>query len=506
MTGFGDATLDELLRRSVAAHPDRVALRDGERCWTYTELDAAVTAVADHLLGAGLAPGELVAVDVPRAAGSVLAILGVLRARGAYLPVDPAYPQARRAHLVESSRVRLELAVDASGCAQVRRLRDGEPAQVPPGTAYVIYTSGSTGQPKGVAVTHRNVTSLLGAACGRFGFGPDDVWPSFHSYSFDVSVWEVWACLLHGGSLVVVPDDVARDPYRLAALLERERATVLNQVPTVFGALVKAALRTRPDLSALRYVILAGEAVRMTVLAEWRRHGLAPDARLINMYGITETTVHSTFADVTDLPAGTGGATFVGRALPHLRARLVDADLREVAPGEPGEILLAGAGVAPGYLHRPDLTAARFVTLDGDVWYRSGDLAYATDEGLWYVGRNDDQVKIRGFRIELGEIEAAARALPGVEDCIVVAPVGGSGQRSLVGFYTGPGPDGPDPARALLHQLAATLPAHLVPATMISTTALPRTASGKADRRRMEDVWLGRADATAPTVTAWSHA
>ncbi|GAA2357074.1 amino acid adenylation domain-containing protein [Catellatospora methionotrophica] len=494
---MSEVTLDQWLRRRVAEHPDRVALREGDRAWTYAALDAHIEQVAAALRASGLTPGELVAVDVPRAAGSVAAILGVLRAGGAYLPVDPAYPATRRAHLLDSSRARLHLACTTGDdtAATVRRLHDGEPAELPPGTAYVIYTSGSTGAPKGVAVTHGNVISLLHAAAQRFTFGPDEVWPSFHSYSFDVSVWEIWACLLHGGCLVVVDEQTARDPYRLAALLEQERVTVLNQVPTVFGALVKAALRSRPDLSSLRYVVLAGEAVRMSVLAQWRRGELAPGARLINMYGITETTVHSTFADVTDLPAGTGGATLVGHPMAHLRARLVDTDLREVPFGEPGEILLAGAGVAAGYLHRPELTAQRFLTLDGQTWYRSGDLAYASADGLWYIGRNDDQVKIRGFRIELGEVEAALRAAPGVDDCIVVAPANSSGQRSLVGFYTGPGPDGGEPGRALVSHLARHLPAHLVPATVVPAAQLPRTPSGKADRRRMEDIWLGRATA-----------
>jgi amino acid adenylation domain-containing protein len=495
------ARLDDLFRCQAGLTPDAVALADGAERWTYAQLDAIADQIAAALAHDGLVPGDLVALRADRRAGTPAAIIGLMRAGAAYLPIHSDDPAERRERILRDSAARAVVSCDLTPrlALDLRRLAGGADQPPPPsGAAYVIYTSGSTGPPKGVVVTHGNVISLLAAAGPLFGFGPDDVWPAFHSFSFDVSVWEMWSCLLHGGRLVIVPEPVATDPYQYGGFLAQTRATVLNQVPTAFGALTKAVVRTRRRLPDIRYVILAGEAIQPPVLRAWRACGAAPQARLINMYGITETTVHSTFADIggaCDCGEGRKGSTFIGRALPHLRIRVVDGNLRDVASGDTGEILIAGAGVAAGYLNRPALTAERFLRGIGDdpdqVWYRSGDLAFGEPDGLWYVGRNDHQVKIRGFRVELGEVEAALRSLPDIDECAVVAPAGQAGQRQLVAFFASSRGDA-EHCGQIRQALAGRLPPYMIPAGLTRLPALPHTPSGKIDRRRLEDHWLGR--------------
>ena len=496
-----EARLDDLFMRQAQRTPDAIALEDGADRWTYGQVDALADDIARRLANNGVNPGGLVALDVDRRAATPVAIIGIMRVGAAYLPVNPDDPPERRRQILRDSN-----ACAVVNCALTPRLamdiqlleQQPERSSPPAATAYVIYTSGSTGPPKGVMVAHSNVISLLAGAGPLFGFGPGDAWPAFHAYSFDVSVWEMWACLLHGGRLVIVPDAVARDPYQFVSFLTRTRASVINQVPTAFAALTRAVVHSRPELPCLRYVILAGEAIQPSALKAWKMCGTAPEARLINMYGITETTVHSTFADVSDVAhygAGRQGSTFIGRALPHLRIKVVDEHLRDVAAGQTGEILIAGSGVALGYLNRPELTAARFVRgAEADqeqIWYRSGDLAFAGPDGLWYVGRNDHQVKIRGFRVELGEVEAVVRGVPEIDECAVIAPTGAVGRRSLVAFFTS-SHDGPDYADVVRRALAEQLPSYMVPASLLRLPAMPHTSSGKIDRRRLEDHWLGR--------------
>jgi amino acid adenylation domain-containing protein/non-ribosomal peptide synthase protein (TIGR01720 family) len=361
--------------------------------------------------------------------------------------------------------------------------------------AYVIYTSGSTGAPKGVVVTHRNVTRLFAATSDRFDFGPDDTWTLFHSYAFDFSVWELWGALLHGGRLVIVPQATARSPWDFLDLLVSERVTVLNQTPSAFTQLAEAEA-DRPDLGdrlALRYVIFGGEALEPWRLTSWyARH--ADDApRLVNMYGITETTVHVTHTPVgAYAPAATGSV--IGSPLPDLRVRVLDAALRPVPPGIPGEMYVAGAGVALGYLNRAALTAARFVAdpsgPPGSRMYRSGDLARrAADGTLEYLGRADRQVQVRGFRIEPGEIEAALTALPGVTDAAVLLVEHAPGDRRLTACLVADD----TAARTAPEQAARLLPPHMVPAAWVTVDALPLTVNGKLDERKLRALRSGSA-------------
>ncbi|MEP7308958.1 MAG: amino acid adenylation domain-containing protein [Acidobacteriota bacterium] len=502
--------LDERFARQAAATPNRVAVSAEDAQLTYAELDARANRLASFLrrtLGAG--PETRVGLFFERSADLIVAILGVLKTGAAYVPVDPASPADRVAFITEDAgviavltqtRVAARLPVLA---VPVRVLdEDAALAAEPPiasatagpttTAAYVIYTSGSTGRPKGVIVQHDHVQRLFDATAGWFAFGPDDVWTLFHSYGFDFSVWEIWGALLHGGRLVVVPYLVSRSPEAFHALLARERVTVLNQTPSAFVQLVAADARAVGVPLALRWVIFGGEALDLETLRPWfaRRGDARP--RLVNMYGITETTVHVTFRPITSADLERGVGSVIGEAIPDLVVYLCDADMRLVPPGVPGEIYVGGAGVARGYLGRPGLTADRFVPdafsgEPGARLYRSGDRArWRSDGDLEYLGRLDDQVKIRGFRIELGEIESSLAACEGVMAAVVVARREADADPRLVAYVVLR--EQGAPTRADLRRwLQQRLPDYMVPAMIVPIPVLPLTAHGKVDRRALPE-------------------
>jgi nonribosomal peptide synthetase DhbF len=480
-----DAAAGTLVRRfadQVVATPDAVAVVDGDRRLSYRDLAAAAQEVRRQLAGAGVPPGTLVGLRMPRCAEVVAAILGILAHGGAYVPVDPAYPRSRQEYIIADAGLDAVLEVDpASGRPVVTRTGGGPACPVPEGTAYVIYTSGSTGSPKGVMVGDCHVRALMDACAQRYAFSGNDVWTMFHSHSFDFSVWELFGALLYGGRVVIVPPQVAADPRAFAKLLAEEGVTVLSQVPTAFGHLVAELEENPVPLPALRYVVFGGEALNPAAVRTWRELSVAPTATLVNMYGITETTVHVTFAALDGSEGSLPGATPIGQPLPHLQVHLVDEQLRPVPAGEPGEMLVTGASVSYGYLNRPELTAERFVDLAGKRAYRSGDWARRDAEGrLHYLGRRDRQVQLRGFRVELGEPEAAIAAHPEVAQCAVLAETNQLGDLQLVAYYVPRvGADlEPDEVRAYLAQ---RLPGHLVPSRIRRLAALPRTAHDKVD-------------------------
>ncbi|MFC4950498.1 non-ribosomal peptide synthase/polyketide synthase [Pseudonocardia sp. GCM10023141] len=481
-----ELALDAQFRAAAAAHPDRVALTGPDATTlTYRELVARSERLARLLVARGVVPGDRVALLLPRGTDLVVAILAVVTAGAAYVPIDPDYPAERIAFTLADATPVAVLVTEASrhvGPADAIVLdgpapaapEDGPlPAADPDRIAYVIYTSGSTGTPKGVAVSHRNVVALLAGTAELFGFTPDDVWTVFHSAAFDFSVWEMWGPLGTGARMVVVGRDVTRDPERFLALLDRERVTVLNQTPTAFAALDAADAARPGTATALRTVIFGGEALDPAALAGWRRR--RPAAALVNMYGITETTVHVTHHLVTDADRGSP----VGRPIPGLAVHLLDEHLRPVPPGVPGEIYVAGPQVAQGYLGRTGLTAARFVAspfVAGERLYRSGDLArQLPDGGFDHLGRADDQVKIRGFRIEPGEIAAVLGEHPGVAQAGVIVREDTPGARRLVAYVVGSAPD-------LRYWAAQRLPEHMVPAAVVVLERLPLTTNGKLDR------------------------
>ncbi|MEU8975768.1 amino acid adenylation domain-containing protein [Streptomyces monashensis] len=441
----------------AAATPDAVAVTAGGRSLSYRELNARANRLARHLRGLGIGPEVPVALRLDRTEQLVIAVLAVLKAGGTYVPVDPASPAARTALVLRDSAPRLvltdvpwdpDLGVPPVPVVDVRTDAgrwSGLPAEDLPDTgvrpdhgAYVIYTSGSTGTPKGVTVEHRSVVRLFTTTREHFGFGAQDVWALLHSFAFDFSVWEMWGALLHGGTLVVVPQDVARSPRDLYRLLCASRVTVLNQTPTAFHQLIAAQGEDGGE-HAVRVVVFGGEALNPALLKPWLRRAVNRGTRLVNMYGITETTVHTTYHLLTGTDPDRAVSP-VGRGLPDLRTYVLDRYLRPVPAGVVGELYVGGAGVARGYLNRPGLSAQRFLAdpfaaEPGARMYRSGDLVRRQpDDTLAYLGRNDDQVKVRGFRIELGEIEARLTEHPAVQGARVVVRDHGDGDKRLVAY------------------------------------------------------------------------
>ncbi len=491
-------TLPELFEAQVRRSPGSTAAVFGTDSLSYGELNARANRLAHWLIERGAGPEQHVALVLPRSLDLVVAVLAVLKSGAAYVPVDPGYPADRIAVILQDADPVLTLD-EAGWPADLDGRSDADPTDAdrtapltPAGTAYIIFTSGSTGRPKGVLVPHRNVARLFGATDHWFRFGPDDVWTLFHSFAFDFSVWELWGALLHGGRLVVVPFDTSRSPAQFLALLAREKVTVLNQTPSAFHQLVEAD-QEQPELSAqlaLRYVVFGGEALDLRRLDPWYARHDDTGPVLVNMYGITETTVHVSHAPLDHALVRDAVASGIGRTIPDLRGYVLDHALRLVPPGSAGELYVAGNGLARGYLGRPDLTAHRFTAdpfgAPGSRMYRTGDVARWTADGtLEFVGRADDQVKIRGFRIELGEIENTLLAHDGIAQTAVVAREDAPGDQRLVAYVVPVSATAaPDTAELRAH-LARSLPDYMVPAAFVTLDRLPLTVNGKLDTKAL---------------------
>ncbi|MDP9897429.1 amino acid adenylation domain-containing protein [Variovorax boronicumulans] len=496
-----DATpVHRLIERQAAQQPDAVALVFGDETLSYGELNARANRLAHHLIALGVKPETKVGIAVERSIEMMVGLLGILKAGGAYVPLDPEYPVDRLAYMVADSGVTLLLTQSHLGALipgaeglQVLALDtlalNGQPAHDPQvalhgeNLAYVIYTSGSTGRPKGAQLCHRNVTRLLAATDAWFRFGRHDTWTLFHSYAFDFSVWEIFGALCTGGKLVIVPFWVSRSPEDFLQLLRDRQVTVLNQTPSAFGQLTSLP-QTYEQPLALRVVIFGGEALDPQRLRQWIEHHGDESPHLVNMYGITETTVHVTYRRISAADIGQQRSP-VGLAIPDLGLRVLDSQLNLVPIGVAGELHVFGAGLARGYLRRAGLTSERFVAgPDGERLYRTGDLVrWNADGQLEYRGRIDHQVKVRGFRIELGEIEAQLLAQPEVREAVVVANEGPAGTR-LVGYVSAHAGQAIDIAE-LKSKLGAALPDYMVPSVIVVLEGLPLNVNGKVDRKAL---------------------
>ncbi|QOC93358.1 non-ribosomal peptide synthetase [Micromonospora craniellae] len=512
-----DAPLGDLVARHARQRPDHVAVLDGETRTTYAELLAAADAVAATLRRAGVGRGDMVGVCCRRSTDLVVGMLGALRAGAAYVPLDPNYPADRLDFIVRDSGLRvvvaqsdaipsdLTLPEDVRTVAieeAVRADTTDAPDLVAPAVddpAYLIYTSGSTGLPKAVMVSHRSVLRLFAATEEQFHFGPQDVFSLFHSASFDVSVFEAWGALTHGATLAVVRYWESRDPEAFYELVERAGVTVLSQAPGAFRQFEAVDERRRTGL-AVRVVIFAGEALDPDAVRRWWTRHPETGPEMVNMYGITETTVHTTYCLLTaDLLAERHSP--IGRQVADLSLHVLDEYGRPAPIGVPGELYVGGDGVAHGYWRRPELTAQRFVAdpvIAGGRRYRSGDLAtWRPDGTLEYLGRLDHQVKIRGFRIEPAEVEAALLAHPAVSACLVVAHGEPGTERRLVAYLVAEG----DLTVPEVHEfLEPTLPSHMIPSVVTVLDAFPLTANGKIDRRRLPEPGVDRPALARPYV------
>ncbi|MEO6700457.1 MAG: amino acid adenylation domain-containing protein [Jatrophihabitantaceae bacterium] len=480
-------TLHDALDAQARATPDATALISGTSRLSYRELADRSSRLAAHLYERGVRRGDLVGLVAGRDVDTVVGMLAILKAGAGYVPLDPNYPAARLSFIIGDARLRWlvftgaglppgvgfdgqSVAVDAGGSGP-------PPLPVTPAdTAYVIYTSGSTGQPRGVVVSHAHVLRLFRATAERFQFRPSDVWSVFHSFSFDFSVWELWGALLHGGAAVLVDYDTSRSVDAFAELLRDHHVSMLSQTPFAFYSLAREVVAEAVELPALRWVVFGGEALQLGGLAEWLRRFGDDRPGLMNMYGITETTVHVTAQRVraTDRTAG------IGRPLADLSVELQRTDGTAAAAGEPGEIVVAGAGVTLGYLNHPALTAARFLPDPGSPGgrrYRSGDVArWLPDGTLSYLGRRDRQVQLRGFRIEPGEVEAALRTHPAVIDAAVHLEPGDVADPRLLARVVVR--TGASPAELRRH-LADRLPAQLLPRQIRLVDSIALTPNGK---------------------------
>ncbi|WP_327000779.1 amino acid adenylation domain-containing protein [Dactylosporangium sp. NBC_01737] len=515
-----------LLHERFAAHTERepcaVALSSGMRRMTYGELDTRANRLAHRLRALGAGREDLVGILLPRGEDMVVALLAAFKAGAAYLPLDPQHPAERIDFQLRDAGVRVVVTASPSAAlitapaalvllddpAEDRRI-EAHPATAPQvrvhpdDLAYVIYTSGSSGRPKGVRVTHGNAARLFTATDDDFRFGPYDVWALFHSFAFDFSVWEIWGPLAYGGRLVVVPQEVSRSPWDLVALLAEEGVTVLNQTPSAFRSLVELAARGEPAMDGLRLrtVVFGGEALDVAMLAPWWRRFGDRTPRLVNMYGITETTVHVTVRPLglSDLD---GDRSPIGAPIRDLSLHVLDPRMRPAPVGVPGELYVGGAGVARGYLGLPRMTAERFVPdpfgPPGARLYRSGDKARVLPGGdVGFLGRFDDQVKIRGFRIELDEVGSCLSGHPDLDAAVVCVHEPAGAERRLVGYVV-PSSGAAVTVADLRAHLAARLPAYMVPAAFVVVPKLPLTANGKIDRRALPAPEQALRDGAAP--------
>ncbi len=499
-----------LFEEHAQMRPDALALTLGDASLSYAELNRRANRLAHHLIAMGVCPDARVAICIERSLDMVVGLLAILKAGGAYVPLDPAYPAERLAFMLadsaplvlitqETLRERLQpvdgvplIVLDEpetlSTLQQFPEHNPAVPDLAASHLAYVIYTSGSTGQPKGVMVEHGHVARLFAATQNEFFFDDTDVWTLFHSFAFDFSVWELFGALLHGGRLVIVPGACARNPEEFYALLCHERVTVLNQTPSAFRQLIGAQANSERE-HALRCIVFGGEALELHTLAAWIARNDLQRTQLVNMYGITEITVHATYRALSTADIRTPSGSLIGGPLADLRLYILDAYQQPVPIGVAGEIHIGGAGVARGYLNRPELTAEKFIrdpysAAPDARMYKTGDLGrWLADGTVEYLGRNDFQVKIRGFRIELGEIEAKLCGCSGVREAVVIAREDVAGDKRLIAYVL---PSGAElSVAALRSELAALLPEHMLPAAFVQLASFPLTPNGKLDRKAL---------------------
>lgn len=513
--------LHELFEQQVRQSPDAVAAGYGEQRWTYAELDARANRIARCLLAHGLCAEDVVAVVTERDLGWMAAVLGVFKAGGAYLPVEPQLPPRRIAAMLTRAACRLVLFeagstgnLDAAlaSCPGVRAIPLGQAwaescdatdlgLLIGPGRlAYIYFTSGSTGEPKGAMCEHAGLLNHVLAKIDDLAIGAGTVVAQTAPQCFDISLWQLVSAVLVGGRTVLVPQEVILDVPRFVDTLVAERVAVLQVVPSYLDAILAHLERTPRPLPDLRCVSTTGEPLKPQLARRW--FAAMPGIPLVNAYGLTETSDDTNHEILHGPPDG--DRVPLGRPVANVRVYVVDEHLSPVPLGAPGEIVFSGVCVGRGYVNDPDRTRRAFAAdpyRPGERLYRSGDLGrWRADGKLDFLGRADTQVKIRGFRIEIGEIENTLLRLPGVRDAAVVVADGTGGPRRLVAFHTG-GPADPD---VLRRRLGESLPAYLVPAAFHRRDRLPLTPNGKLDRaaltRLAAELGDGEADHHAPAT------
>ncbi|MFF2812645.1 amino acid adenylation domain-containing protein [Streptomyces sp. NPDC058000] len=511
-----DTCLHHRFEERAARTPEATALLHGTEHWTFARVDAMANQLAHHLRDVGVGPDTRVGLCLDRSADLLVSLLAVLKAGGAYVPLDPDYPAQRLATMVDGagcvamvSRGDLSANLGAARETPLVLLDRDEPliadrptqcpdvAVTPDDLCYVIFTSGSTGRPKPIALRHRGVLNNLADLNTRFGVGAGDKVLALSSPSFDMSVYEMVGMTLAGGTVVLPDRERIKDPAHWVGLLTEHGVTVWNSAPALLDLLVSQAEQAGSALPALRLAMLGGDWIPVTLPDRVRR--IAPDLRFIALGGATESSIHSTIYEVTRTDPAWVSIPY-GRPMANQRTYILDPAGQPVPVGVPGDLHLAGIGLAQGYLNQPERTAERFLTwshgpVTGERLYRTGDLArYRADGQIELLGRMDFQVKVNGLRIELGEVESLLRDHPEVKDAVVAAHPDAVGDRQLIGYVVLRDPAAQD-ASALRDHLAEALPAYMVPAAMMVLDALPLSANGKLDRKALPAPGPGAEDA-----------
>ncbi|MDD1780399.1 amino acid adenylation domain-containing protein [Enterovibrio sp. ZSDZ35] len=482
---------------TVRRFPKHIAVSFDNQTISYEALDASASQLAHLLVEQGVSIDKKVALIAEPGFDMIISILAILKSGAAYVPVDPHSPEQRIQHILSDCDASLvlkatELDTPTTSVPTLALRAEDTHARLQnlpthfqscvakDQIAYVIYTSGSTGLPKGVQVTHENVIRLFDSTSTEFDFNEHDVWTLFHSFAFDFSVWEIWGALLNGGKLVIVPSMVTRSPSDFRQILSSENVTVLNQTPSAFNQLIEADKKVEQPLS-LRFVIFGGEALTLGALKPWIEKYPLKDTALINMYGITETTVHVTYKSLTENDINHAKQSLIGSPISDLYIYILGEGQALQPTGVPGEMYVGGAGISRGYLNRPELNQSRFIQdpySPDKILYRTGDRARQLASGeLEYLGRCDQQVKIRGFRIELGEIEHQLLAIDGVSEAVVVAE-----ENSISAFVVSSEPRTRSEYKNALEQ---HLPTYMLPASFTELESIPLTINGKADKNKL---------------------
>ena len=493
-----DKSVVDLFEQQVEKTPNNIAVTYDEEHITYKELNNRANQLACILRDNGIKQGKKVAIRINKSIEMVIGILAIIKAGGSYVPIDLSYPKERVEFIIKDSEAELLLTNRQSNIYknvvkyfEIDNIEldnySNKNLQVkisPEDIIYIIYTSGSTGTPKGAMITHKNVVRLLKNDKFQFDFNDKDVWTMFHSVAFDFSVWEMYGALLFGGRLVLVPENVAKDPVEFLTLLRKEKVTVLNQTPTYFYNLLDCELKNEDSDLKIRYIIYGGEALKPNLIKAWKEK--YNFTKLINMYGITETTVHVTFKELTDENLNSSESN-IGTPIPTLKVYILDKQQRLLPTGIEGEICVAGDGVCKGYLNREELSKQKFIISPFDskeIIYRSADSGYVGDDGnLYYIGRIDTQVKIRGFRVELGEIETKLLRHPSISKCVVLADKKSDKDSHLVAYIVC---KKNVKIEELKEYLKPLVPPYMIPNYFVKIKKMPLNSNGKVDRKYLK--------------------